>query len=132
MAARCREIADGEGDLTRRFHSTGGDEVSEMTRSFDQFLDKTAGLVATIAKAAGEVTATTAGVAEASLRVTQSSQALRKNAALEQLSMDRCQTAVAKLQDGMEINLGRIRQTVDLASVGRTRPPGRRAHHRRL
>jgi methyl-accepting chemotaxis protein len=118
MAARCRQIAEGEGDLTRRFNSTGGDEVSAMTRSFDQFLDKTSALVATIAKAAAEVTGTTAGVADASHRVTQSSQALRKNAALEQLSMDRCQIAVTKLQDGMETNLGRIRQTVDLASVG--------------
>ena len=34
------EIADGDGDLTRRLDSTGRDEVADLGRAFNRFVDK--------------------------------------------------------------------------------------------
>ncbi len=35
-----QEIADGDGDLTRRLDSSGRDEVAELGRAFNRFVDK--------------------------------------------------------------------------------------------
>lgn len=50
-----RDIADGEGDLTRRLPVQGTDEVSMLARCFNQFVDQLQGIISSVAKTASEV-----------------------------------------------------------------------------
>jgi len=60
------DIADGEGDLTRRLHITSKDEIGELSRSFDRFTEKLAGIITGIKSAVSELK-TGAGELDASL-----------------------------------------------------------------
>ena len=50
-----RDIADGEGDLTRRLPVQGTDEVSMLARCFNQFVDQLQGIISSVATTASEV-----------------------------------------------------------------------------
>ena len=50
-----RNMAQGEGDLSRRLSITGRDEIGEVCRLFNTFLDKIHGIIGQVAQTAGEV-----------------------------------------------------------------------------
>ncbi len=50
-----RDIAQGEGDLTRRLPETGNDEVTELSRRFNQFVNSLQSIIANVAGNAREV-----------------------------------------------------------------------------
>ena len=51
--AMVKDIAEGEGDLTKRLDATSTDEVGELSTWFNVFLDKLQGIIAKIAGTAG-------------------------------------------------------------------------------
>ena len=57
--ALLRDIADGEGDLTRRANQTTGDELGEMAKWFNTFIMKLEGLIAHVAKSSQGVAGST-------------------------------------------------------------------------
>ncbi|WP_255363718.1 methyl-accepting chemotaxis protein [Geodermatophilus sp. DSM 45219] len=59
LRARMAEIADGEGDLTQRMDESGRDEVGDLSRAFNRFVEKVSGTVRDI----GECARTLAGSA---------------------------------------------------------------------
>ena len=46
-----RDIADGEGDLTRRLEVSGGDELAKLSAAFNHFVDKIAPTVSDVPEA---------------------------------------------------------------------------------
>jgi methyl-accepting chemotaxis protein len=69
LVARLRDIAEGEGDLTRRLEFTSGDEIGEAAKWFNTFMDK-------LQKVISNVATNTQGVATSSERMTQVGQTL--------------------------------------------------------
>ena len=65
-----RDIARGEGDLTRRLATDGRDEISELTAGFNAFAGKTERIVMAVGKATEEI----ASAAEHLTAITQSNQ----------------------------------------------------------
>ena len=57
--ALLRDIAEGEGDLTRRVNQTTGDELGEMGKWFNIFIIKLEGLIARVAKSTQGVAGST-------------------------------------------------------------------------
>ena len=57
--ALLRNIAEGEGDLTRRVNESSGDELGEMGRWFNTFIAKLEGLIARVAKSTQGVSGST-------------------------------------------------------------------------
>ena len=57
MTAMLHDIADGEGDLTRRLAADGKDEVAEAGRLFNRFVEKLQGIIGQVAHNAGNVAA---------------------------------------------------------------------------
>ncbi|GAA2631400.1 methyl-accepting chemotaxis protein [Paractinoplanes durhamensis] len=55
LQERLADIAEGEGDLTRRLETTGHDQFTDVSRSFNLFVDKIAGTVRQIAASAETV-----------------------------------------------------------------------------
>jgi methyl-accepting chemotaxis protein len=56
VTARLQDIAQGEGDLTRRLNVQSNDEAGEVSRGFDRFVVKLEGMVQTLVRSAGGVT----------------------------------------------------------------------------
>ncbi len=55
-----RDIAEGEGDLTRRLPVVGTDEVSELSRCFNQFVERLQTIISSVAETAQDVNANAA------------------------------------------------------------------------
>jgi methyl-accepting chemotaxis protein len=49
FAAMLKDVSEGEGDLTKRLKVDSQDEIGEMAKSFNQFIEKLQGIVASIA-----------------------------------------------------------------------------------
>lgn len=96
-----RDLAEGEGDLTKRLHAKGGDEIGQLSRSFNAFMDKLHDIIAQ--------------AREAVIQVTSVSRQL--SSAAEQ-SSGGAQSQAASLQEtaaSLEQITGAIKQTADNA-----------------
>ena len=85
------EIANGDGDLTRRLATTGKDELAEIAVSFNQFVDKIAGVITSVQASGVNVAANAASLAEGnqafSAKISDQAAALEQSAAaMEQLN----------------------------------------------
>ncbi len=56
LSTRLQDIAQGDGDLTRRLNVQSHDEAGEVSRHFDAFVVKLEGMVQTLVRSAGGVT----------------------------------------------------------------------------
>lgn len=99
------EIAQGDGDLTRRLTSKGQDELSAISASFNVFVDKLAGVLLNVKNSSEIVASNASGLAESNIelssRITQQAAALAQSAAaMEQLNATVQQNATnTKLAD---------------------------------
>jgi methyl-accepting chemotaxis protein len=73
VTERMRDIAEGEGDLTRRLEQGANDEVGELAHWFNVFVDKLHGIMT-------DVTTTAESVAQASNNVLTASKQISSNA----------------------------------------------------
>lgn len=59
VVERLRDIASGEGDLTQRLVISSHDEIGDLARGFNQFLDKLQAIIQQIVESANQVAQTT-------------------------------------------------------------------------
>ena len=85
-----REIAQGEGDLTRRLEVDSNDEIGELARWFNQFLDKLRDIIRQIAESAVQF-------AEGSRVVAESSQSLAQGAQTQSSSVEEMTASIEEL-----------------------------------
>ena len=57
IVASMRDIAEGEGDLTRRLNVRGRDEIANMSLAFNQFIDKVQGIISQVAGSTSQLAA---------------------------------------------------------------------------
>lgn len=96
MVARVRDIAQGEGDLTKRLEISSRDELADLAGELNTFIEKIHDIVV-------DITGTTRGVQGASGRLNDSSQSL--SASTEQTShqSENISGAATELTQNMEI-----------------------------
>ncbi|WP_245821054.1 methyl-accepting chemotaxis protein [Geodermatophilus pulveris] len=63
LRARMAEITDGEGDLTQRMDESGRDEVTDLSRAFNRFVDEVSGTVRDVGTCARTPAASAGAVA---------------------------------------------------------------------
>ncbi|MDF7681334.1 methyl-accepting chemotaxis protein [Enterobacteriaceae bacterium ESL0689] len=85
------DIAQGEGDLTRRLNAGGNDEISAIAEAFNLFADKIVTVLVAVRTSSTNVAGNAVGLAESNIelssRVKQQSSALEQSAAaMEQLN----------------------------------------------
>ncbi len=52
---RTTDIAQGEGDLTKRLEAGGSDEIAQVSRMFNQFIDRLHGIISQISSTSSQV-----------------------------------------------------------------------------
>lgn len=85
-----KEIAQGEGDLTKRLKSEGNDELAEMANWFNQFLDQLQNMVSKISSVTHDLDASTGE----NLSVTRDTQ---EKITVQQSEIDQVATAVQEM-----------------------------------
>ena len=92
LAGNLSQIAEGEGDLTKRLEVVGKDEISKTSESFNAFMKKLQSVVDEVKRSAENVLATSRQLAVASQQVTASSEQQSEStasmaAAIEQITV---------------------------------------------
>ncbi|MBK3869078.1 HAMP domain-containing protein [Pseudomonas stutzeri] len=81
---RLRQIAEGDGDLRARLDVHSADELGQLSRAFNRFLDKLQPLIAEVGRVTGEVE--TAARSMAAMASTNDQLISREHAAVDQVS----------------------------------------------
>ncbi|MCP3176473.1 methyl-accepting chemotaxis protein [Desulfuromonas sp. KJ2020] len=89
-----REISEGEGDLTRHLKVTSQDEVGELATSFNHFVDRLAQMVRRTREVAN-------GLADATLKIQQSSRQVREDATNQAQALDESHRAIQSFDDSI-------------------------------
>jgi len=81
MSERLKDIATGDGDLTKRLEIKNNDEIGETANWFNTFVDKLAGVIGQVAVSASLVVETAGKVQQNSAELMQSAESVAAQAA---------------------------------------------------
>ncbi len=110
MVAGLKDIAQGEGDLTMRLPATSGDEIGEMARWFNTFVEKLQGIIAGIAGDSDELSSSSSSLLVIAGQVSQGADKMagKSNAvaaAAEEMSSNMVSVASAVEQSSTNISM---------------------------
>jgi len=71
-----KDIAEGEGDLSKRLDDSGKDEFAELSRWFNQFLSKLNATLVKVSSDAGQLTSAASGLLDTSRQIARASDAV--------------------------------------------------------
>jgi len=130
VTAALRDIAEGEGDLTRRLEVKSKDEVGELAKWFNTFVDKIAALVRRIGETAQslsshsqELAATTEEVTGAVNEVARTIQGVAQGAQQQVQSMNEAVQTIRQMAKGIQ-EVAQIANQVAMASQEATQLSG--------
>jgi methyl-accepting chemotaxis protein len=107
-----RDLAQGEADLTTRLDDRKRDEVGELSRWFNAFMDKLHDLV-------GQVKATVAQVASASQQISSASEALSSATQQQASSLEETAASLEEMTGTVKQNADSATQVSQLAATSR-------------
>ncbi len=121
VLARIKDIATGDGDLTRRVSTRSGGEMRELANWLNVFLDKTHGIISTIANASSTVHGTTSQVGAFAEKVTIAASGINKNMMEQSMNIDECTTRVGSIDDLIQNSGESTRQAASLSKIAMDR-----------
>ena len=91
LTSMVRDIAEGEGDLTKRLDAKGNDEFAELSHWLNVFLDKLNGTLSKVSAATGKLSQSSGGLSSSSLLIARaaenvSGQAVSASTASEEMA----------------------------------------------
>ncbi|MDX9741971.1 MAG: methyl-accepting chemotaxis protein, partial [Gammaproteobacteria bacterium] len=106
------DIAEGEGDLTRRLDVTGEDEVAQLAGAFNRFAGKVHDLVAQIKEAAVSIKGSSSEIAQGNMSLSQRTEE-------QASSLEETASSMEQMTATVKQNADNARQASDLASASR-------------
>jgi methyl-accepting chemotaxis protein len=136
------DVAKGEGDLTKRLPAGGKDEIGRMSESFNAFMDKLEGIIASLKESGSALDGTGRELADSSGRtaaaarqIAASAESVNERARLQSEGVARTDEGARKIAEGIEALDSRIEEqassisessasieemVANIASVGRS------------
>ena len=108
MTAMIRDIAEGEGDLTKVLPVTGKDEIGEVAKWFNVFVEKLNDLIAEIAQSSEQV-------ASSSEELAASSQNLSSAATEQAASLEETSASIEELNGSIDRNSANAQSANEIA-----------------
>jgi methyl-accepting chemotaxis protein len=113
VVARLRDVAEGEGDMTRRLAANRGDEIGEMARWFNVFMDRLHDVLVEVRRAADQVTT-------ASREVSGTTGEISAGAQEQASSLEETAASLEEITGTVKQNADNARQANQLASGARS------------
>jgi methyl-accepting chemotaxis protein len=111
VAARLKEIAQGEGNLTQRIDYSANNEIGEVARSFNQFADKLTAVIAQVRMSAD-------AVALASHQLSSSAEVLAQGTSEQAASVEETTSSLEQINASISQNVDNSRQMEQMALAG--------------
>ncbi|WP_375750313.1 methyl-accepting chemotaxis protein [Vibrio sp. HN007] len=120
VVARLNDIASGEGDLTQRLEVKSEDEVGQLSKGFNLFLDKLQGTIRKIVETTNSVANTTSQAEEAAAVTRSSSEAQFKEVDLVATASEEMTQTSGTVYQNTELAVGAANKASDAATRGQT------------
>ena len=114
MIARIRDIAEGEGDLTKRLDAANSDELGTMATWFNKFVGKLESILGEIRKGASEIDA-------GSSQVSATSQSVASGASQQAASLEEISASLEQMSAMTDRNAQNATTAVNRSDEARTR-----------
>jgi len=110
-----RDISEGDGDLTKRLTVTSQDEIGEMARYFNQFIEKLQGIIGSVTANANTVASSSTALASVSARMTTNSENTAENSQAVAAAAEEMSTNMNNVSNAMEDTSANIQMIVSAA-----------------
>ena len=118
LSARLREIASGDGDLSKRLRVHGTDEVGQVASSFNQFMDQLQGILREVLAAAIQLASATVEISASSAQTAQSAERQQRESEQISDSMQEMASSVADVEHSSLISAEKVADAVGIAKSG--------------
>lgn len=118
---RIKDIATGDGDLTKRIQTRSGGEMSELSSWMNLFLDKTHSIISTISNASYVVRETTEQVGYHTNKTNISAAEINKNMMEQSMNLDECTSSLSSIDDLIQSSAESTRQAASLSKIAMDR-----------
>lgn len=107
---RMKDIADGEGDLTKRIEVTSGDEIGELCETINRFIDRLHNVVLTVKEGTTNISASCHELTAASMSLAQSSSE-------QTTSVERTSQSLLEIGESIQVTALNSTETEDIAKT---------------
>ncbi len=110
--AMLKDISEGEGDLTRRLEAGRKDELGDMARYFNQFVEKLQGIISTIKTDADTVSSSSMSLSAVSAQMTSNSENTAQRSQAVAAAAEEMSTNIKHVSLSMDETLSNIQMIV--------------------
>lgn len=118
---RIKDIAKGNGDLSKRVSTRTGGEMSELAAWLNLFLDKTQTIINTIGNASSVVRQSTEQVSNYTNKTSVFAAGISKNMMEQSMNIDECTNSIGSIDDLIQSSGESTRQAASLSKIAMDR-----------
>ena len=118
LSTRFRDIAEGEGDLTQRIFVHSGDEIGELSNSFNSFIDKLQEIIRQVKSYTVQLAAASQELASSAAQMARGSESQQRQTAQVVTAVQQMASSVAEVSESSTSVAGDARQAAVDAREG--------------
>ena len=118
VIGRMKDVAEGEGDLTKRIEINSNDEVAELGRWFNTFMDKLQGLIIQVARSTHQIASATEAISATSKQQAHGAEAQSGQTNQVATAMQEMSITVAQISEHSNAAANATRKAADAARQG--------------
>jgi methyl-accepting chemotaxis protein len=118
LANRLRDIAEGEGDLTRRLEIVGSDEVAQAGNAFNLFMDKLQAIMRQVATSTHQLAGATEEISSSAVQMAQHATTQQNQTSQIATAMQEMASTVTQVSENCQLAADNARQAVSTARDG--------------
>lgn len=115
---RIREVAEGDGDLTKRLEHKRDDELGVLAENFNHFMDKLHGIISQVTASTEHIAAASEEISSSATQVAHSTDQQREQSGQVATAMNEMSMTVMQVSDNAQHAAGRAKESGDLARDG--------------
>lgn len=113
-----KDMAEGEGDLTKRLDYCKQDEIGEMSVSFNTFMDKLHAIIANVSDITGQLAAAAFQVQASSLQIAQGTSRVSSQSVSVATATEEMAATATEIAHNCVLAVSEARQTTESAKAG--------------
>jgi len=118
VIAQLKDVAEGEGDLTKRLPVNSADEIGELSSWFNTFMDKLQKVMKSVASSTQQLATASEEIASSSTQMSQGASSQQDQTAQVATAMQEMTSTVAEVSEGSRKAADSARQAAEVAKQG--------------
>jgi len=113
-----KDVAEGEGDLTKRIHVEHNDELGELSNHFNSFMEKLHDIISQVAASTEHIASASEEISSSATQVAQSAETQKDQTSQVATAMQEMSSTVTQVSDNSRQASDNAKEAGDLARTG--------------